>query len=120
MTPFGLAFEELEEPQSDNIFVFNNLWNSIESVIDIIFIIEVFVCFNTSYYDPLSNEYVYNRWLIAKTYLKGWFWVDIFAIIPRFVRHVSSIATILSFMKIARVSRLLKLLRLLKMAKTLK
>ena len=50
MTPFGVAFSELDDSDSKQLFVWDNKWNSIESIIDIVFIIEIIVCFNSSFY----------------------------------------------------------------------
>ena len=88
-----------------------------------VFIVEILVCFNTSYFDIETNLYVSSRTDIMKKYLKGWFWVDFLAILPRIMRVLESeggIFKALEFLKIARISRLFKLLRLLKMLKTLK
>ena len=57
--------------------------------------------------------------------MKGWFWVDFGAILPRAIRTLESssagsLSTILGFLKIARIGRLIKLLRLVKLAKTVK
>ena len=63
MTPFGLAFKWLDEYEGDQIFFFNNNWNTLESIIDIAFIIEIIVCFNSSYYDEqIKNEFVTSRY----------------------------------------------------------
>ena len=116
MTPFGLAFEWLDHHDNNSyqIFFFTDTWNSLDSIIDIIFMLEIIVCFNTSYYyedddnkelkpetngleDGLDNrnkardgeQYLNletNRCKIAKKYLCGWFWVDFLAILPRFFR----------------------------------
>lgn len=97
-----------------------------ESIVDIIFMLEVIVSFNTSYYEMTTNKYVISRRLIATKYLKGWFWVDFLAILPRFMQdfeasHDSNeFVKALAFFKIARIGRLIKLLRLLKIFKTLK
>ena len=50
MTPYSLAFEWLDS-DTGNIFVFDSTWTTIESIIDIVFLIEIIVCFNTSYYE---------------------------------------------------------------------
>ena len=52
MTPFGLAFDWLDARNNHRIqfFFFNDAWNSIDSIIDIIFMLEIIICFNTSYY----------------------------------------------------------------------
>ena len=87
MTPFGLAFEWLDYNESTSVFVFNDTWNSLDSIIDIIFILEIIVCFNTSYYDKHSRDFVTDRCVIAKRYvLSIWFYIDLFAILPRFLR----------------------------------
>ena len=127
MTPFGLAFEWLDYSEGTELFVFNDIWNSLDSIIDIIFILEIVVLFNTSYYDKHSRDFVTDRCLIAKRYVfSPWFYIDLFAILPRFLRpleeneKVGVSTQILSFMKGARIGRLIKLIRLLKMAKTIK
>lgn len=125
MTPMTLAFEQFDKyGEETSVFIFKDYWTTIESIIDIGFFIEIIVCFNTSYYDQKTNEYVKNRCKIAKAYLRGWFWVDLVAILPRLFRIMnsdsSSLTEFLSFLKIARIGRLIKLLRLLKMAKTFK
>ena len=107
------------------MFDFSDNWNITESIVDITFIIEILVCFNTSYFDIETNEYVTKRKMILKNYLQGWFWVDFLAILPRLTRSLESdeegeFLKVLSFLKIARISRLFKLLRLLKIFKTLK
>ena len=50
MTPFGLAFDWLDTHEGHQIFFFNDTWNALDSIIDIIFMLEIIICFNTSYY----------------------------------------------------------------------
>ena len=50
MTPFGLAFDWLDTHEGHQIFFFNDSWNTLDSIIDIIFMLEIIFCFNTSYY----------------------------------------------------------------------
>ena len=135
MTPFGLAFEYLENPEDQSIFVMSDGWSATESIVDIVFIIEIFICFNTSYYNPDHDEskkveqYVTSRRQIAINYLKGWFWIDALAVLPRFLKDFekdaedsgsgSGLIQALAFMKIARIGRLVKLLRLFKLFKAL-
>lgn len=51
MTPFGLAFPWLDPNENGQIFVFESTWTSIESVIDLVFMVELIVGFNTSFYE---------------------------------------------------------------------
>lgn len=125
MTPYGLAFDMEDESSLDRIFVFASTWTAIESVVDMVFILEILICFNTSFYDADANEYVYSRKAIACSYARGWLLIDVCAILPRFLRVLESqkfqqFSTVLSFFKIARITRLVKLFRLIKMAKTMK
>lgn len=50
-------------------------------MIDLLFLIDVIVIFNTAYYDE-DVDLIDSRKTIAKMYLKGWFTVDMLAIIP--------------------------------------
>ena len=43
------------------MFYFGDTWGALESSIDIVFIIEIIVCFNTSVYDQQTNEYITKR-----------------------------------------------------------
>ena len=52
MTPYSIAFPELEGPeQKGQLFVFNNNWTIIESIVDMVFLVEIIVCLNSSYYE---------------------------------------------------------------------
>ena len=90
MTPFGLAFEYLETHESGQFFIFSDGWSATESVVDIFFMIEIIVCFNSSYYDSMSNTFVTSRRKIAVQYLKLWFWIDFLAVTPRFLRDLEA------------------------------
>lgn len=121
MTPYSLAFEEMGTKHLD-AHECNSYWSCIELSVDIVFIIEIFVSFNVTYLDKEINEYVTDRTVIAKSYLKSWFTIDFVAILPRFIEQLAkgdygTISQILSFLKIARITRLIKLFRLARMAK---
>lgn len=60
---------------------------AINLTMDIIFFIDILVGFNTS----IENDYeeITDRKIISKTYLKGWFTVDLISALP-----VDSIASI--------------------------
>ena len=51
MTPFSLAFGQLDDADNESVYVFSNPWSAIDSIVDIAFIVEVIVCFNSSYFD---------------------------------------------------------------------
>jgi hypothetical protein len=72
LTPFRIAFGEIEDPLE---------WIIINYTIDACFLVDIFVIFNSAFYD---SEFlvVEDRKVIAKDYLKGWFLIDLLAIIP--------------------------------------
>ena len=46
------------------------------------FFIDMIIIFNKAYFDEKAFKLVSDRAQIAKGYLQGWFWIDLFAIIP--------------------------------------
>ena len=50
-------------------------------VVDILFLIDIIVIFNSAVYDENLNI-IHDRATIAKIYLQGWFFIDLIAIIP--------------------------------------
>ena len=55
-------------------------WNVMETIIDITFIIDIFVSFNTGFYK--KGYLVMKRKEITKNYLKTWFVLDLLASFP--------------------------------------
>jgi hypothetical protein len=56
-------------------------WNLINYSIDAFFLLDIFVNFNSAFYD---EEYIIveSRKVIAREYLQSWFIIDILSIIP--------------------------------------
>lgn len=50
--------------------------------IDILFMVDVFINFRTSYINSKTGEEIFDLKSIAKNYLKGRFWVDVLASLP--------------------------------------
>lgn len=46
------------------------------------FIGDITVIFNTMYKDAYTGNWVYSRAKIAQRYLSGWFWIDLFSVLP--------------------------------------
>ena len=71
-TPVRIAFAPINEPAG---------WQFFEGLIDIMFLLDILVIFNSAFYD---NEFfiVQNRKIIANEYLKSWFTIDLLSIIP--------------------------------------
>jgi hypothetical protein len=96
--PYRIAFES---PPEGGWFIF-------ETILDITFLMDIGINFNTAFYRENSTEIVTDRFTIAVTYLKGWFFVDLLCIIPFEIMGSAS-----EF----RVVKMLKLVRLLKVMK---
>ena len=73
MTPLSIAFNDIEnvDPQSQVI----------DYIIDSLFLIDIFVIFNTAYYND-DSEIIDDRKEIASAYARWWFMIDLLAIIP--------------------------------------
>ena len=55
-------------------------WYIIDKSTDFILLIDIFLNFLTPVY--IQHEKVYKIKAIAKSYLKGWFWLDLISILP--------------------------------------
>ena len=56
-------------------------WVSLNMVQDIIFLIDIFVVFHSVFYDE-DFHLIDDRRVIAITYIRGWFFLDLLAIFP--------------------------------------
>ena len=72
IVPIRIAFTD-EEPLEWFIFYI---------VTDSIFLIEIVLNFFTTVSDELKVYEITDRKIIAKKYLKGWFWIDVISIAP--------------------------------------
>lgn len=71
MTPYIIAFLP-KEPLGIQIMNY---------IVDTLFLIDIVVIFFTAYYDE-DVKIIDNRKKIARNYAKGWFIIDLLAIIP--------------------------------------
>ena len=71
VTPYRIAFVEQD----------SNLWVFINFFIDGLFLIDMVLCFLSAYHTD-EFELIEDRIEIAKTYLTGWFLIDLLAIFP--------------------------------------
>ena len=81
--------------------------------IDIMFLIDITIFFNTAYFDTKTEQYIYSYMKIFQQYMKFWFWIDLISTIP-----FESI--FYSTMKIsvgAQYNQLIKILRIIRFAR---
>ena len=71
--PLDLSFQP-ETFQKDAFLLF-------QLVVDIAFVLDIFICFRTTYMDEIGKE-VFDSRLIAMQYLSGSFLIDLVAALP--------------------------------------
>lgn len=117
--PFRIAFVNNESTR----------WTIANYSIDILFLIDMILTFNTCYYNEELCQMIQTHKKIAISYLKGWFVLDLLSIFPieavitaainnpdkkQGHRNINSIA------RLSRVGRLYKLVRFIRMAKLMR
>lgn len=111
-TPLDIAFN-MEIPTSvfDNPFAFS---------IDCMFLLDILIIFNTAFYTD-EMDIIEDRKKIAVFYLKGWFLIDLIAIVPfDTILNASKFNSLSRVARIGRLYKLVKLTRLLRILKILK
>lgn len=99
----------------------NPLWNPMEWVVDIVFFIDLVTTFWTP--KNINNRMVYNQKDLAISYLKFWFWYDLFTLLPysyiffRLPALYNFIASVTFMPRIFKLFELLKLMRVLRVFK---
>jgi hypothetical protein len=109
MTPLSIAFNDIDKTEPES--------NTLDYIIDLLFGIDIIVIFNTAYYND-DNEIIDCRKQIACSYLKGWFIIDLLAIIP--FDQVINANDYNQLARVARVGRLYKLVKLTRLFRMLK
>ena len=98
-------------------------WLVAYTVVDSIFAIDLILTFFTSISDENKAYEITKKKIIAKQYLKGWFWVDLISIFPvdaLFLADDSSATLLARFAKIGKLYKLIRMIRLAKVFKLLK
>lgn len=112
ITPLRLAFDDEDESQG---------WMIVLYTIDILFFLDIIIIFNTIIHDD-AYQLVFQRKLIAKAYLKSWFFIDFIAIFPTHLLFPSENTgeDYNELMRVTRIGRLYKLVKLARLVRILK
>lgn len=111
LVPFRLAFYPEDDFTTQIIYIF----------LDSCFFLDIIVTFFSATMDAKSNIVQTDKKELAKQYLKFWFWIDVFAILPLDAIMKTGDANILiRFAKIGKLYKLIRLSRLAKLFKLLK
>ena len=89
------------------------------TIIDLLFLLDIFVVFNAAYYDG-DMALIDDRKMICCTYLKGWFTVDLLAIVPFDFLFTLGGSNFNGMVRVARLGKLYRLVKLTKMLRLLK
>ena len=82
--------------------------------------VDILIIFNSAYVDENYNT-IQERKSIADNYIRGWFAIDIFAIIPfDYLFGGSDLNEMMRITRIGKMYKLVKLTRLLRIAKMVK
>jgi hypothetical protein len=101
VTPFRVSFYS-QDPLE---------WIIIDSTVDSLFVADIVLCFFSAYYDKKDNL-ILDRRVISKNYIRGWFFLDVTAILPLYyILHSPK------YNQLVRLARLPKIYRLIKMTK---
>ncbi|GMI14929.1 hypothetical protein TrVE_jg6054 [Triparma verrucosa] len=88
-------------------------WKVWETILDMLFILDLFVNFRTGYY--LEDEEVMDSWRVAKHYLKTWFILDFLSSIPFDLMEAGFQDT--SYAKLMKSGKFVKVFRMLRITK---
>jgi len=106
-------------------------WKVWSTMVDVSFGMDIVFTFFSAYSEPETGMPVYDKKEIAKQYLKGWFWIDTFSILPieSFFNKIfkfsskssgSGINVLAKFPRIARIYSLVRFIRLTKLMRLMK
>lgn len=113
VTPFEIGFIDTNEV--DTLFVVNQ-------VINILFIIDVVLAFNTGYFSFELGMWITNRKMIVRAYARSWMGIDFVSCFPFDIIGIAFNASLGSYtqaLRLVRLARLGKLLRILRASRIL-
>jgi hypothetical protein len=91
-------------------------WTLFDRLIDFAFGIDIMISFRTTFQNPYTGDEVYEPALIAKNYILGRFWIDLFSTIP-FEVLVHLLPGDISASENYKIVSCLKLIRILRLGK---
>jgi CRP-like cAMP-binding protein len=107
--PWVTAFEN-EQPWT-RIFIF-------EATMDFLFFLDILITFNSAFVND-EKKVVVDRWVIARSYVKGMFILDFFSIMPFYLLDHSNSGGTRSnaFLRMIRITKVIRIFRASKILK---
>ena len=94
------------------------VWKIILLIFDTLFTVDIFITFNSAFYDS-DYHLIHKRKQIASHYIRTWFLIDVFAVIP-FDLMMQGEPQYNDMARLARMSRMYKLVKLARLLRILK
>jgi hypothetical protein len=115
VTPFEIGF--IDTSEVDNLFIINQ-------IINVLFIFDVVLAFNTGYFSFELGMWITNRKMIIRAYAHSWMGIDFvscfpFDIISLFFGASGGMSQYTQALRLIRLARLGKLLRILRASRIL-
>lgn len=98
------------------MFNHKNVLNILSLAIDIIFVIDIIICFRTTYVNPTTGDEIWSPALIAKNYLgSSRFYIDFISSLPLDYFKLGNtllgdLLSLISMLKIVRVTRISRII----------
>ena len=112
--PYGVCFNQSQPGEGMTTMDY------VDTAVDILFTIDIFVNFISAYDDPATDMPVTKFKKISSNYIKTWFLFDVVAVIPFSLFENYSGGNSAKLTRLARLPRLYRLLRIIRMLKMLK
>ena len=94
-------------------------WEVVNNTVDICFLLDIVIIFNSAYYDD-DYKIIDSRKVISVGYLKGWFLIDIIAILPIELIMKADAVKYNEMLRIARIGRIYKVVKLFRLVRIVK
>ena len=108
IAPFNVAFLDDENVAP---------WIQINLIVDVLFICDILVTFNSAFYDS-SQLLIFSRRAITLHYIRSWFFLDLVACFPFYLLpDFPSLGRYKNLLRLYRLPRMLRLLRLSRLFK---
>mmetsp|Transcript_34820 Transcript_34820/g.44907 ORF Transcript_34820/g.44907 Transcript_34820/m.44907 type:complete len:786 (+) Transcript_34820:112-2469(+) len=121
LTPFQMAFlgdqEDIAHPEDWPGFF------AMDRLVDLVFLIDMVINFRSAWYEADGSVVTFDQKIAAKNYLRGWFTLDLFSLLPweviGILFNVKGDAA-LRFPKLLRLLRLIKILKLVRASRVVR
>lgn len=107
--PIHFCFQTVNDPS----------WLIINTIIDLFFILDVLINFNTCYYE-ITGKLITSRKKISANYFKTWFTVDLISSFPIQLLEDSGVTSSNHYLRLIRFNRVYKLFSLFKLLRFMK